>query len=128
MQCNWLVWEYRSTPLLWVIRLGSSTLYICRLLGGEVKEEKGKQTYSPPKYKLEELFDAVRKCNMAVIKEFIEEIYSKRNEKVHHCVEMWKVSQKEKQKEVEKKLAQHYQDLIEDTSEHKLTGSAESQV
>ena len=57
---------------------------------------------------------------MTIIKEFIDEIYSKRNEKVHHCVEMWKVSQKEKQKEVEKKLAQHYQDLIEDTSEHKI--------
>lgn len=99
-----------------------------RLLGGEVKEDKGKKAYKPPKYKLVELLKAVKNCNMTIIKEFIDEIYSKRNEKVHHCVEMWKVSQKENQKEVEKKLAQHYQDLIEDTSEHKLTGSAESQV
>ena len=101
---------------------------VVRLLGGEVKEDKGKKTYKPPKYKLEELLKAVKNCNMAIIKEFIDEIYSKRNEKVHHCVEMWKVSQRENQKEVEKKLAQHYHDLIEDTSEHKLTGSAESQV
>ena len=97
-------------------------------MGGEVKEEKNKKAYKPPKYKLEELLKAVKNCNMAIIKEFIDEIYSRRNEKVHHCVEMWKVSQKENQKEVEKKLAQHYHDLIEDTSEHKLTGSAESQV
>lgn len=97
-------------------------------MGGEVKEDKGKKTYKPPKYKLDELLKAVRNCNMTIIKEFIDEIYSKRNEKVNHCVEMWKVSQKENQKEVEKKLAQHYQDLVEDTSEHKLTGSAESQV
>ena len=101
---------------------------VVRLLGGEVKEDKDKKTYKPPKYKLEELLKAVKNCNMAIIKEFIDEIYSKRNEKVHHCVEMWKVSQRENQKEVEKKLAQHYHDLIEDTSEHKLTGSAESQV
>lgn len=101
---------------------------VVRLLGGEVKEDKGKKSYKPPKYKLEDLLKAVKNCNMTIIKEFIDEIYSKRNEKVHHCVEMWKISQREKQKEVEKKLAQHYQDLIEDTSEHKLTGSAESQV
>ncbi|CAB4002871.1 ankyrin repeat, partial [Paramuricea clavata] len=101
---------------------------VVRLLGGEVKEDKGKKSYKPPNYKLEELLMAVKNCNMTIIKEFIDEIYSKRNEKVHHCVEMWKVSQRENQKEVEKKLAQHYQDLIEDTSEHKLTGSAESQV
>ena len=93
-----------------------------------MKEEKGKKTYQPPKYKLEELLSAVKNCNMTIIKEFIEEIYSRRNEKVQHCVEMWKISKKENQKEVEKKLYRHYQDLIEDTSEHKLTGSAESQV
>lgn len=103
-------------------------LLFLRLLGGEVKDEKGKKVYNPPKYKLQELIQAVKNCNMTIIKEFIEEIYSRRDEKVYHCVEMWKESQKENQKEVEKKLAHHYQELIEDTSEHKLTGSAESQV
>ena len=111
-----------------MIHLTNFRYSFTRLLGGEVKEDKGKKTYQPPKYKLQELMKAVKNCNMTIIKEFIDEIYSKRNEKVHHCVEMWKVAQKENQKEVEKKLAQHYQDLIEDTSEHKLTGSAESQV
>ncbi|XP_028399283.1 uncharacterized protein LOC114522739 [Dendronephthya gigantea] len=101
---------------------------VVRLLGGEVKEDKGKKAYQPPKYKLEELLSAVKNCNMTIIKEFIDEIYSRRDEKVKHCVEMLNFSVRHKQKEVEKKLRRHYQDLIEDTSEHKLTGSAESQV
>ena len=93
-----------------------------------MKEEKDKKIYQPPKYKLEELLSAVKNCNMTIIKEFIDEIYSRRDEKVKHCTEMLKFSVQQKQKEVEKKLYRHYQDLIEDTSEHKLTGSAESQV
>ncbi|XP_028398947.1 uncharacterized protein LOC114522461 isoform X2 [Dendronephthya gigantea] len=101
---------------------------VVRLLGGEVKEDKSKKVYQPPKYKLEELLSAVKNCNMTIIKEFIEEIYSRRDEKVNNCAEMMKFSVRHKQKEVEKKLYRHYQDLIEDTSEHKLTGSAESQV
>lgn len=103
-------------------------IFNCRLLGGEVREDKGRKSYKPPKYKLEELVKAVKNCNMTIIKEFIDEIYSRRDEKIRHCVEMWKTSQRENQREVEKKLAHHYQELIEDTSEHKLTGSAESQV
>ncbi|XP_046864470.1 uncharacterized protein LOC124458519 isoform X3 [Xenia sp. Carnegie-2017] len=118
--------EDGKTPLQ--IAEASDHQEVVRLLGGEVKDEKGKKVYNPPKYKLQELIQAVKNCNMTIIKEFIEEIYSRRDEKVYHCVEMWKESQKENQKEVEKKLAHHYQELIEDTSEHKLTGSAESQV
>ena len=93
-----------------------------------MKEDKSKRGYKPPKYKLEELLEAVKKCNMNMIKEFLDEIYSRRDVKVRHCVEMLKASHRENQKEIEKKLARHYQELIEDSSEHKLTGSAESQV